>query len=71
MTVCFGSVRVVVVSDSSTAKGLLSIGDASFVSRLLHNLIYTAARYVNFTKEDVSMAISMYNLRVREARQLY
>ena len=72
MSVFFGSVRVVIVSDASMAKELFSVRDASFASRPIYNLIHTAAKGMNFGREDGTVTLFnwAYSSKVREARQL-
>jgi hypothetical protein len=70
MSVFFGSVRVVIVSDADMAKELFSVSDAKFASRPVHDLMYTASKYMNYGDENVSLGISAYSPRVREVRQL-
>ena len=72
MSVFFGSVRVLIVSDASMAKELFSVRDASFASRPVYDLIHTTAKEMNFGGEDgtVSNFNCTYSPKVREARQL-
>ncbi|KAG0589599.1 hypothetical protein KC19_1G032800 [Ceratodon purpureus] len=72
MTLYFGSVRVVIVSDAGMAKELFSVSDASFASRPIHDLMYTTAKYLNYGGKDgeVSGFTCTYSPRVREVRQL-
>nr|AHI15954.1 flavonoid 3'-hydroxylase [Pohlia nutans] len=70
MSLFFGNVRVVILSDPTIAKEFFTVRDASFASRPIHDLMYTQAKYMNYGKENVSMTISTYAPQVREMRQL-
>jgi hypothetical protein len=70
MTLYFGSVRVLVVSDASMSKELFSVSDANFASRPIHDLMSTTSKYMNYGEENVSIMSSFYTPKVREMRQL-
>lgn len=69
MSLFFGSVRVVVVSDASMAKELFTVQDAKFASRPVHDLLATPSKYMNYGERGGSMTFSEYTTKTREMRQ--